>query len=215
MRKVNYEHPQYRAIESKVRDQLDHDFNQITVDVVRAYLGNTNNHQDFISRDINEQIQQPSFHVMAGEWLYDQDRESIVREYADDLGIGEQIPDSVDLSTGPLTDEFIDWLDINYEGEINDYFHESEHYPMWNTMFEARDSWLNDWISDHVDELYELGIGVIEGEGDLNHMLFFSGCGYDFYEAHWIPLYIARGYTPVIDLIGEEGINDNSIQTRG
>jgi hypothetical protein len=37
--------------------------------------------------------------------------------------------------------------------------------------------------------------GVIAREFDGNLCLGVNGCGYDFYEAHWIPLYLAMGLT--------------------
>jgi hypothetical protein len=66
---------------------------------------------------------------------------------------------------------------------------DTEWYPMWGTLFETRSSWRSDWIEKHVDELYEIGIGVIESFDSFNAMLFIAGAGYNFYDHHWAPFY--------------------------
>lgn len=97
------------------------------------------------------------------------------------------MPDDVDQ------DDFYEWLEAEKEDEVIQEFDESEHYPMWSTLFEAKDNFLSRKVAESVDELYELGIGVIE-HPDFNSMLFIGGAGYDFYEAHWIPMYIMFGW---------------------
>jgi hypothetical protein len=53
-------------------------------------------------------------------------------------------------------------------------------------------------LEDAEDELYgtqevgETGISAFEIDGEL--VLGVNGAGYDFYENHWIPLYLALGY---------------------
>ena len=68
-------------------------------------------------------------------------------------------------------------------------YQESEHYPMWNTIFEAKDNFLNEKIMNDIDGLYDLGIGVIGPTDDTLACLFIAGAGYDFYNTHWIPLF--------------------------
>lgn len=75
------------------------------------------------------------------------------------------------------------------EEAIQDYFNESEHYPMWSTIFEAKDDFISDKIMSDIDELYKIGIGVIRPTDYTNACLFIAGAGYDFYEAHWIPMF--------------------------
>lgn len=49
---------------------------------------------------------------------------------------------------------------------------------------------MSEWLSNHVDELYErCGIGVITGDGNLENMMFIAGAGYNFYDEHWSKLY--------------------------
>ena len=60
------------------------------------------------------------------------------------------------------------------------------HYPMWGYVFLANRFFI-DSVYMNVDKLYDLGIGVIDHE--TGYYLFIAGAGYDFYEAHWIPLF--------------------------
>ena len=73
-------------------------------------------------------------------------------------------------------EEYISWRESNQD----------RNYPMWNTLFEFKEE-----PSEEVKQAaINAGIGLIEGLGNFNTMLFFSGCGYSFYGAHWIPMYL-------------------------
>jgi len=63
---------------------------------------------------------------------------------------------------------------------------EGDNYPMWNTCFEFKQNESEDVIK----AAQEAGFGIIEGLDDFNQILFVRGCGYSFYGAHWIPLYL-------------------------
>jgi len=75
----------------------------------------------------------------------------------------------------------------------------SEEYPMWSWIFTSRNEFMQQKILDNIDEIQSLGFGIIH-EIDLEDgihfhtSLFFKGCGYDFYEAHWIPLFDLFGW---------------------
>lgn len=64
---------------------------------------------------------------------------------------------------------------------------------MWGYLFITNDSYLANLLRDNVNNLYELGITLIECEGTLQDfgevMMGVRGCGFDFYEEIWIPLY--------------------------
>lgn len=66
--------------------------------------------------------------------------------------------------------------------------------PMWGTMWSFSDSCDNYWLEegDGIKALSECGFRVYESE-DFGYFFGVDGAGYDFYEAHWIPLYKARG----------------------
>lgn len=64
--------------------------------------------------------------------------------------------------------------------------------PMWGTVW-TFEEWLDDeWARRNINILQECGFRVYDNE-DLGLFFGIDGAGYDFYEAHWIPLYEARG----------------------
>ena len=170
---INQDHKEYHRIDLEVRNRFDKDFNFIQFDVVKKTLG-----EDCIF----ENITRPSQNIITEEWLdHANDEQELVKEYEEET----ETKRTDDL------DAWLEWLYEKRQDEIEEYWNESEHYPMWNTIFEARDQNLSDWIGDHIDDLYNIGIGVMTGdrEGLLNNMLFISGAGYSFFHEHWIPLY--------------------------
>ena len=95
---------------------------------------------------------------------------------------------------------------ITYEGimDYEDAYEEDEegsfgytHEPIWNTWFIPKETLDVDWIDDNQEEIAKLGFTIIR----ISHERFeeialgIDGVGYDFYEAHWIPLYKLRGFT--------------------
>lgn len=66
--------------------------------------------------------------------------------------------------------------------------------PMWSTMWSFHASPDVDWgeSEEGIAALSKCGFRVYESE---KYGVFFGidGCGYDFYEDHWIPLYKERG----------------------
>ena len=80
------------------------------------------------------------------------------------------------------------------EEVIDEFYFQSEHFPMWNTIFEAKEDFISERIINQVDDLYDLGIGVIAPTDNTHACLFIAGAGYNFYNAHWIPLFIHWGW---------------------
>ena len=85
------------------------------------------------------------------------------------------------------------WREVTVYGEEDedDY---RDFLPMWGTMWSFGDS-VDDWWleeEDGIEIMSECGFRIYEHD---EHGYFFGidGAGYDFYEAHWIPLYKARG----------------------
>jgi len=66
--------------------------------------------------------------------------------------------------------------------------------PMWGTMWTFGERMDEDWVRDHggLEVMRECGFWVYDDE-DLGIFFGINGAGYDFYEAHWIPLYLKRG----------------------
>lgn len=107
----------------------------------------------------------------------------------------------------------------NHYGEIDSYDEESElyairlsdgklvsaekddfevrrddHLPMWGTMWSFGDSCDDWWLEkgDGIRVMSECGFRVYESE-EFGYFFGIDGAGYSFYEAHWCPLYRARG----------------------
>lgn len=66
--------------------------------------------------------------------------------------------------------------------------------PMWGTMWSFGDSLDDEWLSHYggIKLMSECGFSIFHSE-DFGYFFGIDGAGYDFYEAHWIPLYEARG----------------------
>lgn len=66
--------------------------------------------------------------------------------------------------------------------------------PMWRWMWSFDDSADDYWLEelDGIRIMSECGFRIYEHE-EFGYFFGIDGCGYDFYEAHWIPLYKARG----------------------
>lgn len=74
---------------------------------------------------------------------------------------------------------------------------EAEGYgylPMWGTMWQFSDSIDEYWLEnqDGINLMSACGFKIFKHE-EWGYFFGIDGAGYDFYEAHWIPLYKARG----------------------
>ncbi len=74
---------------------------------------------------------------------------------------------------------------------------EAEHdstLPMWGTLWSFSDSADDYWLEemDGIEQMSKCGFRIYESD-DFGYVFGIDGAGYDFYEAHWIPLYKARG----------------------
>ena len=66
--------------------------------------------------------------------------------------------------------------------------------PMWGTMWSFSESCDVYWIEelDGKKLMSSCGFRIFESD-EFGYFFGIDGMGYDFYEAHWIPLYKARG----------------------
>ena len=81
-----------------------------------------------------------------------------------------------------------------YDGYQLERSGDTDFLPMWGTMW-AFGEWLdNEWLENHggLQLMADCGFRIYEQE-DYGYIFGIDGAGYDFYEAHWIPLYEARG----------------------
>lgn len=84
------------------------------------------------------------------------------------------------------------WREVTVFDEDADRY--MERLPMWGTMWSFGDR-LDDWWLEEkggIEAMSRCGFRIYESD---EHGFFFGidGAGYDFYEAHWIPLYKERG----------------------
>ncbi len=61
-------------------------------------------------------------------------------------------------------------------------------YPMWGYVFEANNQFLSEKLEENVNELAEIGIYLMQ-VNETRVIVFITGCGYDFYDSHWLPMY--------------------------
>ena len=88
-------------------------------------------------------------------------------------------------------------LDDGKEVKLNPEDFEVEryaHFPMWSTMWSFGDSADDYWLEedDGIRIMSECGFRIYE-HVEFGYFFGIDGCGYDFYEAHWLPLYNSRG----------------------
>ena len=68
-----------------------------------------------------------------------------------------------------------------------------DYLPMWSTMWTFGDHYDEEWALSHLHEMANMGFRIYRTP-DFDCIFGIDGAGYDFYEAHWIPLYRALGY---------------------
>lgn len=70
----------------------------------------------------------------------------------------------------------------------------NEYFPMWDTMWAFSSNCDNDWLEEegNLEKMAECGFRIYESE-DYGYIFGIDGAGYDFYQEHWYPLYMARG----------------------
>lgn len=99
----------------------------------------------------------------------------------------------VDIDNNDYTINLDDGTEITLS--ISDF--EVERYdllPMWGTMWSFGNGLDDEWLSDYdgIKLMSECGFRIFYS-GEFGYFFGIDGAGYDFYEAHWIPLYEARG----------------------
>lgn len=169
------------SIKRNLEDRFNNEFNSYHLDVVEKYY----------DKFLYDYILNPSISVLRKEWW-----EDLPLFFMDDIKEEYNLDEGMYMPPDRIHDSFEEWLEEYYYDHIHDHFAQRDWYPMWGTVFEAKCSFTSEKVCNHVDELYELGIGVIDGKDNMNCLLFIAGCGYDFYDAHWIPMMELFGWIP-------------------
>lgn len=110
------------------------------------------------------------------------------RVYVYDKGEGEVVEINGDTYMVDFYDEV-----MNYHLDELEVLH-YDGLPMWGTMWSFGDS-IDEWWLENKNGLKlmsECGFRIYHSE-KYGYFFGIDGAGYDFYEAHWIPLYKARG----------------------
>lgn len=92
----------------------------------------------------------------------------------------------VELDEG--TTAFIECSEVDFEVERDDSL------PMWGTMWSFGDNLDDEWLGcdENLSLMSECGFRIFSSD-EFGFFFGIDGSGYSFYEAHWIPLYKARG----------------------
>lgn len=121
--------------------------------------------------------------------LPDEDAEGNMLDTIDDSGEIIEYVEGKDLYLVRLNDGSKVLL-AEDDFEVKQY----ELLPMWGWMWQFDDSADYYWLEelDGVRAMSECGFRVYKHE-EWGYFFGIDGCGYDFYEVHWIPLYKNRG----------------------
>lgn len=174
--------PAYDNLRSIVLRRIDSDFNSIPVDVVKAYFEQQ-------GEELSD-LKQATPYMEVSSWIEsgELDREKffdwLAREQpynADYRSLSAEDKGQMLNLRSPYREALIEF------GSDDAFLYDWQ--PVWNRVLECRDSGLGEIVMSKVDELYDIGIGVIAGCEELNAMLFITGGGYDFADAHWIPMF--------------------------
>lgn len=65
--------------------------------------------------------------------------------------------------------------------------------PSWTTMWLVNEPIMKEFILNNIKAVSELGFTIYKSDKHDCLILGIDGGGYDFYEAHWIPLYNLQG----------------------
>lgn len=84
-----------------------------------------------------------------------------------------------------LAQTIVDYYDVDFE--------QDGWLPMWGTLWTFGESLDEEWARENPELLAQCGFRIFEDQEDGDIYIGIDGMGYNFYEAHWIPLYKARG----------------------
>ena len=179
-----------KSLERSVNMWVDRTFNFLPLEVVEKWSDN----------NLFEYIRNPSRESVLADWLWEMDSDNIIMDFCEANSLdfkvyGNETEGTLEecfrKSYGELMwFSFIDYLNREYEYEIDDFSNQTinENYPMWNTLFEFRDSFYN--ADEDSEKILSLGLGLIEGLEPFNNMIFMTSGGHSFNSAYWIPLYL-------------------------
>ena len=110
----------------------------------------------------------------------------------DEYGEIRQIPSDEDELKPYLVQ--LDSDDVGALSKVADLQVDRDILPIWGTMWQFGESPDNWWLEEGggLQAMSECGFRIYE-HAEFGHFFGIDGAGHDFYEAHWIPLYLERG----------------------
>ena len=191
MKKIDFKKLSYEErcrIRDKASELFDREFNQLSFSNYKKIVGE-GNEIDLVLR--------PSDEILVDEYLNEIADED-VNKMKDDFEDAYKSNPAVENNYSDDEKGFKEFVIDNYQDEMNDCWSDKEWYPAWGTVFEAKNNFMSNFLVENVDKLYDIGIGVLESTDDLNACMFIAGAGYNFYDAHWIPLFteVLKWITP-------------------
>ena len=173
----------YNSIYSKVDLWVDRNLNFIPLDVYRTILNSEIGYIPCYSNDENNLID---------FWRYDktyEQKQKIVNEYFNEFPPENEITSLIESELDDIIDDedFKEWLLQQDVWESYKSDRDNDNEPTWGTVFEFNSPVSEDFI---LKPALKNGFIVIEESEHFNICLGFSGGGYDFYESHWVPLWL-------------------------
>lgn len=87
----------------------------------------------------------------------------------------------------------MDYRPDKWEEVTESEYEPDEVLPMWGTMWSFSDPTDEWWLEEQgIKLMSDIGFRIYRHE-EYGYFFGLDGAGYDFYEAHWIPLYKAMG----------------------
>lgn len=183
-------------LQKDVETWQERTFNHIQLEVVECWAKNLGS-----DSYLGEYISHPSVSETVYDWIHEKNEEELIEDFLlvkdvknwavilDDYRKEEgNIKESFIKAVNELTwNEFLEWCSEEYEDDIQEYIYEQENYPLWNTLFEFKDSAYN----HETLKCMQVGLGVIEGLEPFNNMVFMTSGGHSFFSTYWIPLYLS------------------------
>lgn len=163
----------FDTIEEACQLWVERDMNQVPMSVVEKLM------QVSDYSDMHE-ITPPSKYDRVEIFAGDYDGES--GEIVEHLGNTEYL---VQLNNSEY-DEPVEVCEDDFDVQRDDVL------PMWGTMWEFKDICDQKWLENNLQAVADCGFRIYESE-DYGYLIGIDGAGYDFYEAHFLPLYKARG----------------------
>ena len=98
-----------------------------------------------------------------------------------------------------LNSREIELLEYEYDDYCSDYFYPEmmkvvvpNFYPERGYVWTFGNSFDNEWLENNLDKVTDCGFRIYQSS-EIGYFLGLDGGGYNSIDAHWLPLYDARG----------------------